>query len=367
MQKDKTFSLVTTTIRVPELLKEYAADAKKNKRNIEQFIVAGDRKSPPETYDFCRALEQDYQVKCVYLGVKEQEDFLRNFPRLKDFLPWNSIERRNVGLLFAYQGKADVVITIDDDNFISENDYFGGQSVVGGEREIEAVNAQNGWFNACEMLEEEHGLKIYPRGFPLCKRWQEPKDNLSFKKIRGRIAVNSGLWLGSPDVDAITNLFAPVSVVKTSSLFRRQLACAKDVWAPFNSQNTALIREALPAYFLLPYIGRYDDIWASYIFRYIADYFNDYISFGSPLVEQKRNPHNYFNDFDGERMLEHNETFLEALKSCRLSASTYQQAYSEIARQFPEKITAVCGNKNIDVHLFDKVAEGLAVWANVFK
>jgi len=37
---------------------------------------------------------------------------------------------------------------------------------------------------------------------------------------------------------------------------------ANGTWCPFNSQNTALHRDLIPAYVLSPLIGRMDDIWA---------------------------------------------------------------------------------------------------------
>ena len=44
----------------------------------------------------------------------------------------------------------------------------------------------------------------------------------------------------------------------------------KGTWSPFNSQNTALSAKIIPAYPLSPKVGRYDDIWASYVIYRIA-------------------------------------------------------------------------------------------------
>lgn len=49
-------------------------------------------------------------------------------------------------------------------------------------------------------------------------------------------------------------------------------------------------------------VGRYDDIWPSYVVEAIANHLGQLISFGPPVVYQERNPHNYFVDFDNERM-----------------------------------------------------------------
>jgi hypothetical protein len=42
---------------------------------------------------------------------------------------------------------------------------------------------------------------------------------------------------------------------------------ANGTWCPFNSQNTALHRDLIPAYVLSPLIGRMDDIWARHVPR----------------------------------------------------------------------------------------------------
>jgi len=49
-------------------------------------------------------------------------------------------------------------------------------------------------------------------------------------------------------------------------------------------------------------VGRYDDIWPSYVVRRIADHLHHRVAYGYPLLFQERNPHNYYTDFDNERM-----------------------------------------------------------------
>ena len=73
-------------------------------------------------------------------------------------------------------------------------------------------------------------------------------------------------------------------------------------WTPFNSQNTALARRVLQAYFLSPHVGRFDDIFASFIVKRIADHLGEGVAFGRPLVRQTRNQHDAWEDLDLERM-----------------------------------------------------------------
>jgi hypothetical protein len=55
---------------------------------------------------------------------------------------------------------------------------------------------------------------------------------------------------------------------------------ANGTWCPFNSQNTALHRDLIPAYVLSPLIGRMDDIWA----RYFPTLFNVFCVTCAPLA-----------------------------------------------------------------------------------
>lgn len=366
---NKKFTIVTTTINIPHLLRDYAKDAIESGRDIEKFVVVGDKKTPDSVGQFCNGIQREYGVSCKYLSVQDQDTYLDRWPEFKKFLPWNCIQRRNVGLLFAYfEGKADVVVTIDDDNFIHQRDYLGFHDHVGEVDQLDAVSCDTGWWNVCEMLDEEHGIPFYHRGHPLSKRWLKGETKKNISQIKGRAVVNAGLWMEEPDVDALTRLYFPINVIGKSKHFKSKLACDIGTWAPFNSQNTAISREAIPAYFLFPYVGRYDDIWASYIIRHISDYMGDYVTYGSPLVIQKRNPHNYFKDFDAERFgMEFTDIFLEALKNCALTKKDYRSAFAEIAEQFPNNIKTACSKRNVESGKFEKIVEGFHIWTGVFE
>jgi len=355
--------IVTTTIYVPKLLDAYAKDAKKYGHEV-LFVVVGDKKTPPETERFCRALQRKSGFRVKYFPVQEQEKYLSRFPQLKKHLVWNSIQRRNVGLLYAYEAGPETVITIDDDNFLVTKDFVGAHSVRG-QRTGEVVRTNTGWVNVCALLTERHGRRFYHRGFPLEKRL--PKEQWSVKRARVRPVVNAGLWLGDPDVDAMERLYHladPTDAVAYTG--KRTIAPAKGVWTPFNSQNTAIRRDAIPAYFLSPYIGRYDDIWASYIIKHIADHLHDSICFGEPVVRQKRNPHNYWKDFDQERY-GHALTlrFVDALSRIKLTGKTYQRCFKELIARLPKEVAKENMNEK-EKEFFVKFFQGLRIWRDVF-
>ena len=363
---DKTFTIVTTTINVPRLLDDYAIDSLRFDRRVD-FIVIGDRKTPPETAGFCADLENRLSVRCLYMSPEDQTAYLASRAEFDAFLPWDCIQRRNVGLIKAYENGSDVVVTIDDDNLIAAPDYLSSHAHLGDRTELEAVRSQSGWWNVCEMLEEAHGVRIYHRGHPFSKRWQGEEEYRSSSRIAARAVVNAGLWLDDPDVDAVARLAMPICVTGPSAAFRSRVACDVGTWAPFNSQNTALLREVIPAYFLFPYVGRYDDIWASYVVRRIADHMGDVVTYGAPLVRQKRNAHNYFRDLDAERMgMEYTDAFLSALGAIAISSNSYSEGFAEIAQAFPEAIARECVDRKLDPAPLEPVSKGFSLWTTVF-
>jgi hypothetical protein len=139
-------------------------------------------------------------------------------------------------------------------------------------------------------------------------------------------------------------------------------------WSPFNSQNTALARDVVPAYFLSPYIGRYDDIWAGYVVNRIAEHLGDAIAFGSPLVRQDRNPHNLWNDLDAERNgMIMTDDFCAALRSIPLRGTTCHDCFGEILRGLEQSWTVPAGCNESQKEWRSKLIEGMAIWHAVFE
>lgn len=356
-------AIVTTTIYVPKLLDSYVADAKRHKRDV-FFIVIGDKKTPPETESYCAGLAQRTGFRVEYFSVERQEKYLKKYPALKKHLPYNCIQRRNVGILYAYEQGAKVIATIDDDNFLATKDYLGSHG-IGVARTAEVVTSNTEWINVCRLLKEKHGRTFYHRGFPLEKRL--PDEKWRTKNARVAPVVNAGLWLEDPDVDAMERLYHLADPTDaTKYLGKNSIVPGKGTWTPFNSQNTALAREVIPAYFLSPLVGRYDDIWASYIVKFIADHLGDSISFGNPIVIQKRNPHNYWRDLDQERY-GHALTlrFVEALKHVKPKGKDYKSCYAEVAKQLPAMWKDVKLSET-EQKFLDGYFAGMKVWRDTF-
>ena len=331
-------ALITTTIHVPNLLLDYARDAVANRRAL-TIYVAGDKKTPESAAQFCREVERETGIGCEYLGVPEQEALLRPWPHFAEFLPWNCMQRRNVAAIKAVLDGAETIITIDDDNFIIESDYFGAHAITGTEVELDSIG-QGGagrWFNICCFLSEADQRRFFARGYGMAARSIGYDKAPSRCRERKRVAVNAGLWLGDPDVDAVTRLAAPVNVVSYDG--SEHFFVSTGAWTPFNSQNTALAREVLPAYFLSPNVGRYDDIFASFFVKRITDHLGHGIAFGQPVVRQDRNEHDLYHDFDLERMgMRLTDVLITALEQAQLRSENYVDCVLELIPQVEQQL-----------------------------
>jgi len=359
-------AIVTTTINIPVLLRKYAENAQHYGHRELVFVVIGDRKSPPETTAFCNSLNQYFP--CEYLDIERQQQYLADFPELWSHLRFDSIQRRNIGMLFAYQHGAEVIITIDDDNFVMSQDFVGLHRAAGQRSSLPLYASTSGFFDVCSFLDTDDDLRFYHRGFPQQQRWAEASSFVSSCRAAGRVAINAGFWLDNPDIDAVTRMERQPIVRGFRPGWNGNFGLCPGTWSPFNSQNTALMRDVIPAYFLSPYIGRYDDIWASYVVCRIAEHLGDLISFGEPLVRQERNPHDLWKDLDAERYgMILTDGFCQALRAISLTGKTYHECFGEIAAHLPENWRPSIEDKPLLQDGRNSFLEGLRIWHEVFK
>lgn len=359
-------TIVTTTIYVPQALEKYCQNARFYEHSDVSFLVIGDKKTPGETRDFCDRMAGEYYA-CEYLDITDQQSYLERFPALWNHLPFNSIQRRNVGLLKAWEDGADIIITIDDDNWMLNHDFVRLHGIVGRSPELPAIETSSGWFNVCSALEEANGTLFYHRGFPRGERWKERETFTCMAPIRRRVVVNAGLWLDDPDIDAMTRLERPI-VVKGLRRGYSSFALQPGTWSPFNSQNTAVFRDVIPAYFVSPCVGRYDDIWPSYMVTRIANHLGDVIAYGQPLLRQKRNDHNLWKDLDDERVgMLLSDEFCAALRSISFSGTTYDECFGELARELPRAWRPGKNWTDAMIRSREGLLEGMSIWHDTFQ
>jgi hypothetical protein len=143
---------------------------------------------------------------------------------------------------------------------------------------------------------------VYPRGYPFRLRGRYNQPQLETPLPKPRIGVTAGLWLKDPDIDATTWLNGAVNSGRYTGDPLQVLS--PQTWMPINTQNTSIVRELIPAFLCIPMgwsvpggtIQRYGDIWGGYFLQAIMQGTEYVAAFGQPLVEHRRNPHDYIDD-----------------------------------------------------------------------
>lgn len=369
-------SIVITTINIPKNVKALSNIAKSQKKEL-TIIIVTDKKTPSDINKIKKY--QNSFVEIVILNLKLQKEF----KLLNDYLPYNSIQRRNIGYLYAIKNNFQTVITMDDDNFPlnreNERNFFNDHSLFK-KKNIVTVNTKNKWMNVCDFLKTSDNRRFYHRGHPILKRFD---DNLNEKKFTTskfvKISANAGLWLVDPDIDSFERLTQEFKVIgKNPPLDKNKfLVPHKSTYSVFNSQNTSFTHSSLFAYFLLDigdkpktYLAshhnfRYDDIWASIIFQKISKLMNYYVSYGKPYVYQIRNPHNFKQDVCREHIpLMMTDKFADIIISLDINkSSTFLGTYENLINKLEKLIKSKKLKLNsIENEIFKNLLKGAYKW-----
>ena len=275
--------IITTTINSPtEAIRKFDENPEWD------LIVIGDKKTP-----------SDYSLKNgIYLSPEQQEEYDKE---LSDAIGWNCIQRRNFGFLKAFELGADIIATIDDDNIPLDN--WGKDLLVSKKINIDSYESDQIAFDPIFITNYKH---LWHRGFPIQLL---SKRNYIKKETIIEIDVQADFWNGDPDIDAICRIIHSPSCVFSKEIF----PFTSPNFTPFNSQNTFLSKKILKDYFMFPYIGRMDDIWAAYYVESLGYK----VVYNYPTVYQDRNEHNLINDMKKEYLGYENN--LELLKKLKLS------------------------------------------------
>ena len=284
--------IVTTTISPPT-----EATIKYSKMDGWDFIMVGDLKTPKDQYD---------SIDCIYLDPEYQDE---KWKELSDLIGWNCAERKTLGVLEAYEMGADIIAIVDDDNIPLEN--WGKNLIIGKEIEVDYYYTDRLCF---DPLVHTNHPNIWHRGYPL----QLLSKRGEFEKTRKKIIpeVQSGLWNGEPDIDAVCRMeHQPIS-----NFNKDGFPMATNTFSPFNSQNTILTRDAAREYFMMGGTGRMTDIWASFYLQSCG--------FQSVYTEvdvyHDRFVHSSTKDFEDEILgTIHSLSLLEDLKTSPMNIRNY--------------------------------------------
>lgn len=302
----KSNHIVFTTIYEPVVLSDLRENLHRYGHLDDTLVwVIGDHKTPPECAALCHQADQ-MGMETHYLDIATQDVWGAAHPDLYRRIPYNNETRRNIGYLKALENGCERLISIDDDNFPLENDFILGHMQTGSSWDADVIRSNNRFYNICEHLTFNNGSAIFPRGYPFELRRGLNDYQLTRPHNSSLIGVTAGLWLRDPDVDATTWLnHAPqASAYNGPDLF----VLDQDTWSPINTQNTSVIRELIPAFLCIPMgfpvpggrIERYGDIWGGYFLQAVMAGTPYHAAFGMPIVEHRRNPHNYLDDLRHE-------------------------------------------------------------------
>lgn len=273
-------ALVTTTINVPAVLEWYrVCDADR----FVKFFVVGDLKTP----------HRSTEELCAKLGAEYLHPDTPGRWKCDPAIGFNTIQRRNLGFLAALEWGADAVVSIDDDNMGLATTYFDAhKKALFGRFAGVQVTGEHDWVDPGAYLRPQ----AKHRGFPT-----QVSHSPFYSAVTGKkIGVSAGMCLGDPDVDAATRIVSAPDVQQVSLLAEAGFIVNNKTWTVFNSQNTAMLRQFIPAWGMIPFTGRYDDIYASLIAQRVMREYDYYVRFGKPYVFQERNSHNLIRDLRGE-------------------------------------------------------------------
>jgi Reversibly glycosylated polypeptide len=176
------------------------------------------------------------------------------------------------------------------------------------------ASASGGWVDAAYFLQPS----VHHRGFPhqLWHPFEPPKIG---SVTNAHIGVAAGLWLGDPDIDAVTRIVDQPTAMTASPIADAGFVLNPACYSPFNSQNTAFIRDLLPVMLMLTPYGRFDDIWCSYLAERVMRNHDWVVHYGKPYVWQERSYHLLVRDLSVElEGMEATLRFTKALEEMEL-------------------------------------------------
>jgi hypothetical protein len=297
----KPCHIVFTTVNHPAILRDlYENIHRHGHLDKVKVWVVGDRKTPSSAGVLAAEVSK-LGLETVYFDIAQQDEWGKRFA-LYPLIPYNTDGRRVFGYLRALEDGCEVMISIDDDNFPTEDDFVGGHLRTGKVWTGPVLREEKLFHNICEYITFEPPRLVFPRGFPFQLRGHVNQPQSVPAPQGAAIGVTEGLWFDEPDVDATTWLNGKVKGVAYNGpdLF----VLDQPTWSPVNTQNTSVVRELIPAFVFVTMawpvpggkLDRYGDIWGGYFLIALMQGTRHHVAFGRPLVHHRRNPHNYVDD-----------------------------------------------------------------------
>lgn len=324
MEKMK-IALITTTINIPEVLRYYRAIGPEV-----GIFVAGDARTPIGAHRLCEEIGAH-----IFWPADDDSCWA-----CSAMIGRNTVARRNIALLEALKWGAEIIVTIDDDNFPLSTDYFDRfEMVLGASFTGLQVGEAGWWVDSGQWCFPTNGRPVGQRGFPQNKF---SNSQVSYV-VDAKVGVATGLILGDPDTSAVDRISRYPRVHQISELYRSGVVVIPSARCPFNSQNTAFVRELSPCFLMVPQFKRYDDIFASLVAQRVMRDFGYQLHIGQPFVYQQRNAHDLLKDLKAEMWgMEHVEEFATLLDGISLrGCSSVLSMLDVISKTIPTSFEGV--------------------------
>lgn len=269
------------------------------------------------------------------------EDIARDFDKEEWIFSRKNAGIRCYGFWKAYKAGADIIITIDDDCYPTEDSFVkthvANLSLAAPERWVPTY---------------PHRDFIFTRGIPYSVRDKYP------------VVVSHGLWTNKIDLDAKTQLRQPD--IDLPAYPPVLTFIPQGYFFPMCSMNLAFRREVTPLMYF-PLMGedpsgkrwgydRFDDIWAGIFAKKILDYLGLGVANGSPFVEHRKASDVKKNLVKERRGMAVNERLWRDVLAVELTKTRAADCYLELAHKisFPE------------APYFTTLRRAMTIWARLF-
>src|SRR4030042_4762415 len=309
--------------------------------------------------DFLKSWKDEFK-KCHLIIVEDHPEITIKIPKGNHLntthYTWQNIRedfgkdewifsRRNAGIRCygfwkAYQKKADVIITIDDDCYPVGNDFIRTHidNLTG--------SAPDSWFATFP-----HPQFMFTRGFPYQVRNKKS------------VVISHGLWSNKIDLDGKNQLIHQNINIPPYPPIRQFVPSG--MYFPMCSMNLAFARTAAPLMYF-PLMGfdkrgnswgydRFDDIWAGIFAKKITDHLGMAIVNGSPFVEHRKASDSKKNIIKERTGLRINERLWRWVNEVKLTRDNPADCYMEIAHKtyFPQ------------TEYFERLRKAMIIWSNL--
>lgn len=213
---------------------------------------------------------------------------------------------RSFGFWRAWSQGAQIIFTLDDDCYPTEDDFV-------------ATHREN-LYRTSAWASSVPGLRV--RGLPYRSHG-----------VLSDVQLSMGLWRGFPDLDAVATLASAEPSLALGEVESRVMPSHQ--YFPMSGMNLAFRREIAPLMYFAPMgagqpFARFDDIWCGIVLQRVCRHLGYSIVCGRPVVDHRRASDPFRNLVKEAPGIEANERLWEAIDEIRLSGQAPGECMLEV-------------------------------------